>query len=409
MMINTEEWFESIPSDWNILTINNLLEIRTTKVSDSDYPPLSVGKMGVVPQLEQVAKTNNTQSRKLIKKGDFVINSRSDRFGACGVSKFDGSCSLIYIVTKLKDVTAVNLQYLEYLFKTNRFAEEFYRNGTGIVDDLWTTSWDNMKKIKVCLPSVETQTKIVNFLINKTSLIDNYINKLLRDINYLDEYKKSLITQAVTKGLDPNAEMKDSGVKWIGVIPKSWAISKFKYIALLHNIKNNDKALPYIGMENIESWSGELIENFAFAPEGDSLLLEPGEVIFGKLRPYLAKCFVSNNKYSCSTEFFVIKPLKVCSQYIKYLLLEQNTIRELNSTTYGAKMPRLSWEVLANMYFVFPSERQEQEEIINYLNLKNAETNKLIFQKKSLIAKLEEYKKSLIFEYVTGKKTVKEN
>ena len=136
------KWIGRIPKDWDISKIGTIYEERNIKVSDKDYSPLSVTKYGIVPQLKTAAKTDNGDNRKLIKKNDFVINSRSDRRGSCGISDYDGSCSLINTV--LKPRHNMNNKYYNFVFRTELFADEFYRWGNGIVDDLWSTKWDNM-------------------------------------------------------------------------------------------------------------------------------------------------------------------------------------------------------------------------------------------------------------------------
>ena len=141
------EWIGDIPSDWEVVNIGGMYTVRNQKVSDRDYPPLSVTKQGVLPQLDFVAKTNAHDDRKLVKKGDFAINSRSDRRGSCGVSEYDGSVSLINTVLKPRE--QMHSGYYNWLFHTIQFGDEFYKNGHGIVDDLWTTNWQDMKKMRV--------------------------------------------------------------------------------------------------------------------------------------------------------------------------------------------------------------------------------------------------------------------
>lgn len=190
------EWIGDIPNDWEISNIGGMYSVRTQKVSDVDYPPLSVTKQGVLPQLENVAKTNAHDDRKLVKKGDFAINSRSDRRGSCGVSEFDGSVSLINTVLMPRE--QMHSGYYNWLFHTIQFADEFYRNGHGIVDDLWTTNWQDMKKIRVPSPTLEEQEQIAAFLDERCSEIDAAIEEKKKQLETLEQYKKSLIFEYVT-------------------------------------------------------------------------------------------------------------------------------------------------------------------------------------------------------------------
>ena len=144
------EWLGEVPSKWTLTRLGSYFNERKTKVSDKDYLPLSVTKNGIVPQLESAAKSNDGDNRKLVRKGDFVINSRSDRKGSSGIAPMDGSVSLINIVIKPSFIFPA---FCNYLLKSHAFVEENYRIGHGIVADLWTTRYDEMKNIKIALPS----------------------------------------------------------------------------------------------------------------------------------------------------------------------------------------------------------------------------------------------------------------
>lgn len=164
------EWIGEIPVDWKLSKIGSVYDERNEKVSDKDFAPLSVTKQGIVPQLETAAKTDNGDNRKLIRKDDFVINSRSDRRGSCGISEYEGSCSLINTV--LKPQTNMCNRYYGFVFKSDGFADEYYRWGHGIVDDLWSTKWIDMKSIYIPAPDITEQERIADYLDAKCSKID---------------------------------------------------------------------------------------------------------------------------------------------------------------------------------------------------------------------------------------------
>src|SRR5699024_8620387 len=157
---------------------------------------------------------------------DFVINSRSERKMSSVLSHLTGSVSMINIVL-YSDL--MNEKYTKYLLKNYAFAEEFYRWGTGIVDDLWSTRWVKMKSIIIPVPPKSTQVSIAHELDNKLIKIDSLIDQSRQSIDELKKYKQSLITEAVTKGLDPTVEIKDSGIEWIGNIPSNWNVRKIKH------------------------------------------------------------------------------------------------------------------------------------------------------------------------------------
>lgn len=190
------EWIGEIPIKWELSKIGAVYEERNEKVSDLDYPPLSVTKQGIVPQLETAAKTNYGEHRKLIRKNDFVINSRSDRRGSCGISEYDGSCSLINTV--LKPRKNMCNAYYSFVFRSERFADEFYRWGNGIVEDLWSTKWSNMKRIYIPAPSLQEQRRIADYLDRKRRRIDAVIERKQEALEKLKAYKKALIYEVVT-------------------------------------------------------------------------------------------------------------------------------------------------------------------------------------------------------------------
>lgn len=395
------DWLGDVPEAWHIKRLGSYFIERRTKVSDKDYPALSVTKMGILSQLENAAKTNDGDNRKLVKKGDFVINSRSDRKGSSGVSNLDGSVSLINIVLQPK---FINPQFTNYLLKNYSFVEEFYRIGHGIVADLWTTRYEDMKNIFLSIPSQKEQITIVDFLDKKTTQIDQAISIKQKQIELLKERQQIIIQQAVTKGLDPNVPMKDSGIEWIGMIPKHWEIKKLKYVLQLTNKKqlSLNSELLYIGMENIESGTGEFIETNS-ETEGLANYFEANQLLFGKLRPYLAKVYKTRTIGLCSTEFLVYKcPDNLCIDFYHCFLISPEFIKVINASTYGSKMPRANSDFIGNQMILVPP-LKEQIEINQYVNKNKNNIKQLIIIYQQQIEKLKEYKTTLIDSAVTGK------
>ncbi len=189
-------WIGQIPSNWAIGRIGGLYELRKQKVSDKEYMPLSVTMKGILPQLDTVAKTNDGDNRKLVRKGDFAINSRSDRRGSCGISNYDGSVSLINTILKPRNI--MNANYYNWLFHTPIFADEFYKWGHGIVDDLWTTNWQEMKRITIPVPPLDEQKAIAEYIDHKCAEIEQIIADRKTQFETLDDYKQSLIYEYVT-------------------------------------------------------------------------------------------------------------------------------------------------------------------------------------------------------------------
>ncbi len=222
------EWIPSIPASWDIQKIGALFAQRKEKVSDKDFAPISVTKNGILPQLAKAAKTDDGDNRKKVCVGDFVINSRSDRKGSCGVSDLEGSVSLINIVLQPRD--QLSGRYAHYLLRNHLFSEEYYRNGRGIVADLWTTRYSEMKTILLPVPPREEQDQIVRYLDWQVSKINRLIAAKRKEIALLHEQHKRRISEAVLHGNDDGCCQKDSGVEWIGMIPEHWSVIRCKYV-----------------------------------------------------------------------------------------------------------------------------------------------------------------------------------
>ncbi|WP_070104672.1 restriction endonuclease subunit S [Amphibacillus xylanus] len=405
------EWIGEIPEDWEVSKIGSHYIERTDKVSDLDFEPLSVTKNGIVPQLETAAKSSNHNNRKLVLKNDFVINSRSDRKMSAGISSMDGSVSVINTV--LYSYT-IDRDYTKYLLKNYAFAEEFYRWGTGIVDDLWSTKWLKMKNISIPVPPNDKQKQIGQTLDRLTQNTNNIITQTQQSIEELKKYKQSLITEAVTKGLDPNVEMKDSGIEWIGKIPKHWSVRKISNYFSQVKDKNDELeeenllSLSYgsIIRRNINSTDGLLPANFK-----NYNIVESGDIV-------LRMTDLQNDKVSLRTGFVTEKGI-ITSAYItirtdhknvilpKYIRLYLHSF-DIYKGFYGmgsGVRQNVTYNDIKKIEVIVPS-INEQRQIVSYLDEQTSRIDKLIEDKTKIIEELEDYKKSLIYEYVTGKKEV---
>lgn len=410
-------WIGVIPGNWQLLSVGALFKVRNEKVNDTDYPPLSVTKGGIVPQMESVAKSDATDNRKMVLKNDFVINSRSDRKQSCGVSPLDGSVSLINTVLYPVPNAPVLPDYLDYLLKNYGFAEEFYRWGHGIVADLWTTRWQEMKNIFLPIPPVEEQQKIIFSISTQMGKVDALIANVQEQIEKLKAYKQSLITEIVTNGLDPTVPMKDSSVEWIGKMPAHWDINRIKYVSDFAPTCNTDtltqdSVVAYAPMECIKNGYFER-RSARYGSLAHTLTpFQNGDIVMAKVTP----CFENGNiavmknldsDYGLgSSELFVFRPRKIFTQYLMYWLQNQLFVRYACATMTGTGgLKRVSPAFVRGCNIHTPPVA-EQKEIAAYLDTKCAEIDQLIAVKQSKIEKLEQYKRSLIYEYVTGKKEV---
>ena len=412
------EWVGDIPNNWNMNKIGAIYQERNTKVSDKDYEPLSVTMQGVVPQLETAAKTDNGDNRKLVKSNDFVINSRSDRRGSCGISSMDGSVSLINIV--LKPRKNMNNQYYQYVFKSERFADEFYRWGNGIVDDLWSTKWSSMKRIYIPQPDLGEQKCIADFLNQKCAVIDRITEKQQAVIEKLKAYKQNVISHAVANGMN-NAPMKKTGYFWFDSVPEHWQVGQLKHFASLRSGLTLGKSYPshvdfteyhYLRVANVQGGYVDLSDVAIIKlPHGEAkkYLLESGEVLMteGGDRDKLGRgCIWKGEIEPClhQNHIFAIrtKESKLCASYFDYL-----TTSDIgrNYFDYTAKkttnLASTNSSTILNFHIPIPP-IEEQKEIVAYLDSFVKKIDDIISNKELIICSLSDYKKSLIFEAVTG-------
>ena len=405
------EWVGAIPQNWQLSKIGSLYTQRNEKVSDKDYQPLSVTMQGILPQLATAAKTDDGDNRKLVRVGDFAINSRSDRRGSCGISPLDGSVSLINII--LTPRTAMHPGYYNWLFHTTLFADEFYKWGHGIVADLWTTRWQEMKSITVPVPEYAEQERIAAFLDAECAEIDAVLEKTRASIEEYKKLKQAVITQAVTKGIRGDRPMKDSGSVWFEEIPCNWVMKRIKY--LFHIKKDIAGKEGYtvlsitqsgIKPKDLSKNEGQLADNYSHYQ-----LLNPGDFAMNHMD--LLTGWVDISKYSGVTSpdyrvFVLDDTEKNDSSYYLYLM----QMCYFNRIFYGlgqgvSGMGR--WRLQADKFLNFPvvvPPVDEQKEIASYLNEKCSCIEVMIAKKQQYLIEIENYKKSLIYEYVTGKKEV---
>lgn len=384
-VINTDAaWLPQIPAHWQLQKIDALFTERKTKVSDKDYAPLSVTKKGILPQLEHAAKSNDSDNRKLVKAGDFVINSRSDRKGSCGVSKLDGSVSLINLV--LTPRSKLNNDYVHYLLRNYRFSEEYYRNGRGIVADLWTTRYSEMRTILLPVPPRAEQDQIVRFLDWKVSEINKLIGIRRKEIQELEGLKKVIVHKAIT-GKNCDTEIRDTSIEWIGAIPAEWEIRHVKNVAIITNGSDpkTEGNIPVYG-------SGD----GSFKTCGE--YKEGPAVLIGRKGTIHIPHYVEGKYWNVDTAFDVHMKddndlrwfyyLAQCFDYQFYI--SQTTLPSMTQTDYN------------NMPIPVPSV-PVQHEIASYLDRENLKIDKAIDLTEQKIDALAEMKNTLISDAVTGK------
>ncbi len=400
------EWLPLIPSHWCVTKISALFEERKQKVSDTIYAPLSVSKSGIIPQLETAVKTDNGDNRKLVKIGDFVVNSRSDRKGSCGISHLEGSVSVINTV--LKPRKELNKMFFHYLLRSNGYVEEYYKLGRGIVADLWTTRYSELKNINIPFPPLVEQEKIVNYLEDRTSKIDEAISAKGKQIKLLQELKDAEIANVITRGLDPNVKMKDSGIPWIGQIPKHWEVVRLKAILTESKEKTSVDGGTLLSLSQYTGVTLKDSANKTGMFEAESTIgyniVHPGQFVMNIMLAWNGSYAVSDYEGVISPAYCVFNFNVDCEKkYFHYLLrlpAYSGAFKTQSKGIIDSRLRLYPQYFLAFMTIVPPIE--EQRIIVEYIENKCNKVDSLMKNLETEIAYLKEYKQKLIADCVTG-------
>ena len=391
-------WLGEIPSYWDCKKIGSLFTERKVKVSDKDYPPLSVAKIGIVPQLDSAVKTDAGDNRKLVRVGDFVINSRSDRKGSCGVSELDGSVSLINIV--LTPRSEWNSRYVHYLLRSQPFSEEYYRNGRGIVADLWTTRYSEMKSILLPIPPSPEQDQIVRFLDWKVSSINKLIGVKQRQISTL----KELMQAEIEKQLRVYPVVDTVRLKQLGTFFKGGGFSRdnlvegggypailygdiytqyeYKTSVITHSIDSNayDASRKIVKSDIVMAGTGETKDEI-----GKSILYRGDEVV------------------AAGGDVIVFRPNEgINVEYLLYQLYSQATLKHRYIHGKGDIIVHIYPAALGNT-LISLSDEENQVKAVERINEIIDQVKKAIATLTKEISILREFKTRLVADTVIGR------
>ena len=412
------EWIGMVPSHWEIVRAR--AHFMQTNERGNQTPVLLAAsqKFGVCPQdqLEGVVKVSvgtDLQQFKSVHRNDFIISLRSFQ-GGFELSPFEGVCSPAYQVFHTDD--AYDVKYLRFLFKDERFIDHMNSLTVGIRDGK-NIKYSDFSNSLIILPPLDEQIAIAKYLSQVSAKIDTLIGEIKASIEEYKAWKASIIYEAVTKGLDPNAEMKDSGVEWIGEIPAHWAFRKMKQVAQFapkcdFSRLENDALITFAPMECIRNGYFENRGKQLNTITGSYTPYSEGDIVFAKVTP----CFengnicIMKNLYSVvglgSSELFVLRARSISTEYLFYYLQHPGFVqRACASMTGTGGLKRVSSDFIQNCPLPIPTE-EEQGEIVDFLNRRCTAIEQLISEKSALIEELESYKRSLIYEVVTGKRRV---
>lgn len=336
--------------------------------------------------------------KSFLKSNDILIAKRGEIGKVYMVPDCESPMTLAPNTYLLKTKINICNRYLFYYLKSDIGKELLKQNNKSTA--IGALYKNDVKDVPCFLCDMPTQEQIAKYLDWKCGEVDRIVEVRERQIKLLGELRTSVISRAVTRGLNPNAPLKDSGIDWIGQIPKHWEVCRFKNFICLINTPST--CSNKIGLENIESGTAKfLATNSEF--EGNGVEFTNGDIVYGKLRPYLKKVWLSNCSGNAVGDFFVFRVNgNAYNKYIQYLLLSDAFTSVADGATYGAKMPRVSGDFILNLRYYIPSVK-EQQQIAEYLDKKTEEIDSTINKFKVQIDKLKEYRQALITEVVTGK------
>lgn len=414
------EWIGEIPQEWNINSLSQLfsqVKNKNTDLQETNLLSLSYGKIkrkniettdGLLPE--------SFDGYNIIEADDIVLRltdlQNDHKSLRVGLVTEKGIITSAYLT--IRNHSESLAKFLYYYLHAFDISKGFYGMGAGVRQGL---NWDGVKWLKILSPTVAEQQSIADFLDTQCAHIDSVIEKTRAAIEEYKKLKQAVITQAVTKGIRLNREMKDSGIEWIGEIPREWEIRKIKYVAYFQpccdtSSLSEASEITYTPMEYIKN--GYFINNTTLYGNVSNSLTpyNNGDIVIAKVTP----CFENGNiaimdnlasGYGLgSSELFVIRPCSIVTRYLFYWLQNDLFRQQGCSTMTGTGgLKRISPYFVNNCPVSYPNP-EEQSEIVAYLDEKTAAIDSLIQKKEQLITELEAYKKSLIYEYVTGKNEV---
>ena len=410
------EWIGKIPAHWEIKKLKYIAKILPSNVDKHIYPDEIQVRLcnytdvyyndyiTVDTDLKKGSCKESEFAKFVLRKGDVIITKDSETPDDIGVPTFvkDDLDNVVcgYHLTMIRPL-ACRGEFIFRFIQSDRTRKYFELESNGITR--YGLGKASIENLLLPIPTGAEQIQIANFLDRKTEQIDELIRIKERQIELLQEQRTALINQVVTKGLDPNVEMKPSGVEWIGEIPAHWKIEKIKHVATLISEKSTPETDAIkISPENVESETGKVLD-FYSSYDAVGVKFQDGDVLFNKIRVYLNKVvFAKYDGYSLG-EMIVIRPTLQCmNKYLFYLMLSNRFIEYCDSISYGAKMPRTAVDDILNAKIPIPLD-QEKLQIAAFLDHKTGQIDELITAEQRKIELLKEYRQSLISEAVTGK------
>lgn len=412
-------WMGEVPVKWDILRVKDGFVQKKAKAHVEDPTVLSLARSGV-----KVRDMSNAEGQfaasyydyNPVAVDDLLLNPMDLISGDnCSISSVEGVISPAYVNLRFK--SGFNPHFYHYYFKYQYLSMAFFTYGKGVsFDNRWTLNAETLLKYPLLCPDFNEQTCIANFLDTKCAEIGALSADIQSEIDTLEAYKRSVITEAVTKGLDKTVTMKDSGIKWVGEVPEHWGIYRMADIYADRNERGNEN-LPLLSVSINSGVSDKELsdeeQDRAFLRSEDKTKYKrvyPGDITYNMMRAWQGAFGAVRVDGMVSPAYVVAKPtgrVEIDSRYIEALIRSPMGIEEMNRYSYGIMdfRKRLYWPQFRTIKICLP-QLPEQQEIADYIDSKAAEIDVIIKQKRDQLTTLTDYKKSIIYEYVTGKKEV---
>lgn len=405
------EWLGEVPSHWEISSLGKIL-LSVSEKNRPDLPLLSITReLGVIERDTEDQDSNHNfipddlSNYKILKKGQFGMNKMKAWQGSYGVSDFTGIVSPAYYIFDF--IKSINPQFFHWAIRSKVYVSFFGSASDGVRIGQWDLSKSRMKLIPFVIPTLSEQQKIAQFLDEKTAKIDQAVDLAEKQIALLKEHKQILIQNAVTRGLNPDVPLKDSGVEWIGQVPEHWEVKKMKFLfkdtsiknkpdATLLSVTQNRGVIPRNWLEERTVMPSGNLETFKFIQKDDFAI---------SLRSFEGGLEICHHDGIISPAYTVLKYDKkfLNNGYYKYLFKCQKFISEMQTSIVGIREGKnISYEELKYSFLPIP-QIIEQQKIAQFLDEKTAKIDQAIALKTAHIEKLKEYKSVLINDVVTGK------
>lgn len=392
------QWLGKIPKHWDVIKAKYLWNEVFSFSENGSENLLSVSQYEGVTQAKNESRSESLKGYKKVAKDNLVINIMLAWMGGLGVSEYNGIVSPAYCVYRLKK--AANPKFMHYLYKTPMYLAEFARHSTGVIPSRWRMYTDDFGQVLTLIPPIDEQDKIVSYLDKVTSKIDEAIVQQQKMIDLLNERKQIIINNAVTKGLNPDAPMKDSGVDWIGEIPEHWELKQYRH--LFHNLdylrkpitadlrSRNNPLYDYYGASGII----DKIDHFNIE---DKVLLiaEDGANLLLRNLPLIYK---AEGRFWVNNHAHILKPIKDDYDFLAYVM--ESTDYTLYIT--GSAQPKLSQANLNAVKLPIPP-LYEQLKIVEHIKAKTEGIDFSIYNAKRMLTLLQERKQIIINDVVTRK------